>query len=185
MKANLAGFALIATISVMTLLVLIALAMLSLSAIEQRGASNSSHQAIAQANARLALMQALGELQKYAGPDQRITARAAILESGGTELANRNWLGVWKTTYKSGDQEWPVIGKAPSTGANSSPYSRPGAYEDLRHTQASLAGGGWKDELRLAWLVSKNSDSVAPNSTLDPSDDAVVELVGQGTLAGN
>ena len=180
------GFALIATISIMVLLVMVALAMLSLSTLELRSSSDSNHRAIAQANARLALMQALAELQKHAGPDQRVTARAAILEADGAEFANRNWVGVWKTTQKSGGREWPVIGKAaPGGGAGESPYSRPGAYEDLRHTHASLSGGAWKDELRLAWLVSQRSDTLHADTLLNPNDDKVVELVGQGTLGSN
>ena len=55
-----AGFALIATISVMVLLVMIALAMLSLSTIELRSGQNAKVMGEAKANARLALMLALG-----------------------------------------------------------------------------------------------------------------------------
>ena len=61
------GFALIATISVMVLLVMIALAMLSLSTVELRSARQGDAVAEAQANARMALMMAIGELQQYAG----------------------------------------------------------------------------------------------------------------------
>ena len=72
------GFALIATISVMVLLVMIALAMLSLSSIELRSSRHEDAMHTAQANARMALMIAIGELQKSAGPDQRVTATASI-----------------------------------------------------------------------------------------------------------
>ena len=89
------GFALIATISVMVLLVMIALAMLSLSSIELRQTGNISHQQKAKANARLALMIAIGDLQKYAGADQRVTARGDIVEDAVPEKAH--WTGVWST----------------------------------------------------------------------------------------
>jgi hypothetical protein len=183
-KAESKGFALIATISVMALLLLIALAMLSLTTIEVRQSNNTKHQEVARANARMALMIALGELQKYTGPDQRVTARAAILEdpAGGSPIANRNWLGVWSTTLESGNQDWPVIGKAPSSGTNGSPYTRPGAYEDLRHTQTDLSGGEWRKELRQTWLVSKRSSTVDAELALNTGDENVIEILGKGTL---
>ncbi|MGB2429464.1 MAG: hypothetical protein ACPIGG_08250, partial [Akkermansiaceae bacterium] len=74
------GFALVATVSMMVLLTLVALGMLSLSTIEQRSSGeNEENMRIARANARMALMIALGELQEAAGPDQRVTATASIL----------------------------------------------------------------------------------------------------------
>ena len=94
------GFALIATISVMVLLVMIALAMLSLSTLELRSNNQENHQAEAQANARMALMMAIGELQKSLGPDQRISANASILDTSvNTDepdgVAVPELLGVW------------------------------------------------------------------------------------------
>jgi type II secretory pathway pseudopilin PulG len=175
------GFALIATISVMVLLVMIALAMLSLTTIETRSARGTTHQAIAQANARLALMMAINDLQKFAGPDQRVTARADILQTSTTSVENPNWIGVWKTTQESSGIEWPIIGKAPS-GSGTTPYSLPGAYEDLRHSSNNLKNGAWRDELRLAWLVSKRNGTASPQTALNLSDDGVVELIGKGTL---
>ena len=75
------GFALVATVSMMVLMTLIAVGMLSLSTIEQRSSGGGANEAdrMARANARMALMIALGELQKAAGPDQRVTATASIL----------------------------------------------------------------------------------------------------------
>ncbi len=75
------GFVLISTIIVMALLVTLAFGLMSISSVETRSTTNSYHQNNAQANARLALQQAIAELQLQAGPDQRITANASILDT--------------------------------------------------------------------------------------------------------
>ena len=171
------GFALVATISVMVLLLMVLLVMLSLTAVEVRSSRNDRHQQIARSHARMALMIAIGELQKVAGPDQRVTARADLL---GGELAHRNWLGVWKTTYASGGREWPIIGKSSDPGEG--PYPHNGIYSDLRVSESSLNEGKWRDELLLSWLVSSRSSVADPKVALDIKDTHVVELLGQGTL---
>lgn len=82
------GFALVVTLSLMILLTIIAVGLLTLSSISLRSASNSSAMATARQNARLAMMLALGELQKYGGQDQRATAIADIAGAAdGTSLA--------------------------------------------------------------------------------------------------
>ena len=82
------GFALVITLSLMILLTIIAVGLLSLSSISLRSASNSSAMAQARQNARMALMLAMGELQKYAGQDQRVTATANIAgDTQGAQLA--------------------------------------------------------------------------------------------------
>ena len=121
------GFALIATISVMTLLVLVALSMLSLSALELRSSGKEAAMAEARANARLALMTALGELQKAAGPDQRITAQGAILDASNGSLEvdgveNEQWTGVWRsfdTWLTATDSEGKSIQQTYSPGRES------------------------------------------------------------------
>ena len=100
-----------ATVSMMVLLTLVAIAMLSLSTIEQRSSGGGANEAdrMARANARMALMMALGELQKAAGPDQRVTATATILGNSNNPYASgttavdgkKHWVGVWDTSNYS------------------------------------------------------------------------------------
>jgi hypothetical protein len=88
------GFALVATLSLMILLTIIAVALLSLASVTMRSGGHGELQAQARANARLALMMALGDLQKHAGPDTRVTANA---NQQNAASPNPHWLGVWKT----------------------------------------------------------------------------------------
>ena len=71
------GFALIITLSLMILLVIIAVGLLTLSSISLRTSSQGSADSIARSNARLAMMLAMGDLQKSLGPDQRVSAPAS------------------------------------------------------------------------------------------------------------
>jgi len=81
-----AGFALIASLSILAVLVLIGVALYSLSAVATKSADIASARTEAQANAKMALMLAIGDLQKYTGADTRITAPANILGNDETDL---------------------------------------------------------------------------------------------------
>lgn len=78
-KAPAGGFALIITLSLMVLITVIAVGLLGLSTIELRKTTQGEARAAARANARLALMLALGELQANLGDDRRITADGDVL----------------------------------------------------------------------------------------------------------
>ena len=92
------GFALVVTLSLMILLTVIAVGLLSLSSISLRASTQGQAMAVAQSNARLALMLAIGDLQKSLGPDQRITAAADILPAAKPAKEGRaHWTGVWDT----------------------------------------------------------------------------------------
>jgi Tfp pilus assembly protein PilX len=117
------GFALVATLTLMILLTMVAVGLLSLSAISLRQSRDASALAVAQNNARLALYIALGELQSQAGSDQRVTGIADLAGTAtgdaiaaGAAPANlmsvneidkglssiqpgtRYWTGVWRNT---------------------------------------------------------------------------------------
>lgn len=97
------GFSLVATILMLSLLMLLALAMTTLSAVTVRTAGNDREVQRARANARLALQMAIGELQVLAGQDQRVTA-----PSGGEGQDVRPHLtGVWE------GWKWDGSGNAP------------------------------------------------------------------------
>jgi hypothetical protein len=120
------GFALVATVSMMVLLALVALAMLSLSTIEQRSSGeNEENLRTARANARLALMMAIGELQRAMGPDQRVSAEGGLTGTAG--YGKSHWVGVWSSEDADGDLEpdgefkgWLVSSEV--SGADGVPY---------------------------------------------------------------
>lgn len=94
-----AGFALVVTLSLMILLALLAVGLLSLSSVALRSSRQGEDLAQARANARFALMQALGQLQRALGPDQRVSATADLL---GADILHSHWTGVWRSTREDG-----------------------------------------------------------------------------------
>ncbi len=88
------GFALVVTLSLMILLTVLAVGLLSLSTISLRSASSGEAGARAYANARLAVMMAIGELQREAGDDRRITADASII---GSKASQSHLVGAWSS----------------------------------------------------------------------------------------
>ena len=158
LKGNERGFALIVTLSLMILLVTIAVGLLTLSSISLRNASSNSDLARAKGNARLALLLALGELQKQAGSDTRVTANAEVLNKN----LNQNFppvLGVWKS-WEGADHEL--------TGTSAGRPRSPGNYENEKKTRF------------LAWLTSTPGTADTPPSTTKTP--ATVPLVGPGAV---
>jgi hypothetical protein len=127
----------------MTLMMVLALGLMGLSAIELRRSQRDEHAAVARANARIALMEAIGQLQKTAGPDQRVSATAEIL---GESVAHPHWTGVWRTTDENGDS-WLRRDDLD------------GGLRDLRAERGFDPAGE-----AIAWLVS---GGVAPDAALD------------------
>ena len=94
-RAHTGGFALLLTITLLSFVVLLLVGLATYTRIETAISGNTQKQAQARQNALLALDVALGQLQKHAGPDQRVTATAASF--GGVTGTNR-YTGVWDTT---------------------------------------------------------------------------------------
>lgn len=125
------GFALLITITLLAFLVLLLVSLASLTRVETQVASNGQRLAGARANALLALNLALGQLQKFAGPDQIVSARADVTSAGA--LAQPYLTGLWKTTNAtsvpdiwlvSGNENSPVF-KNPATVLDPATGSEP------------------------------------------------------------
>jgi type II secretory pathway pseudopilin PulG len=96
------GFTLIITISLLVLLVLIAVGLLSLSSITLRTSTQQNAQRTAQANARMAMMIAIGNLQRMTGRDQSITASANVsVEPSSGSSTNSYLTGAWRSWQNS------------------------------------------------------------------------------------
>ena len=179
------GFALIGTLTLMILLALIMVGYLTTTAIHTRTTNIDLAQAEARANARLALMIALGEIQREMGPDQRISAQAAVLdENPDTEqiegITHPRWTITWNTDWDRDDNEhWD--------GRSKSPWSRDdsqGGLEDAR-----LEGSWDREDEVSATLVSGNeggqaraSEYLRASEDLPGDEEDQVTVVGEGSV---
>jgi len=154
------GFALVASLMVLILLAMVAIAFLSLAAVQVRTSGDTRYQVEAEANARLALMLAIGELQRELGADQRVSAPVAILETPGEAIPQAHWTGVWRTTQRNGQ---PIITRDDLKGG-------------LRETRAA-------NEPALNYLVSGNEGGFRVSGKLD-YDPALVSLVNGVRVVG-
>jgi hypothetical protein len=93
------GFALVVTLSLMILLTVIAVGLLTLSTISLRSSSQGEAMQAARANARMALMLAIGDLQKQLGPDTRISVTADQMGTGTVTASNtsKHFTGAYKS----------------------------------------------------------------------------------------
>ncbi|MFC0016638.1 hypothetical protein [Roseibacillus persicicus] len=127
----------------MVLLSLLALGLLGLSAMVLRGREANSAQLEARANARLALQMAIAQLQRTAGPDQRVTASAAFAGNGYPE----QWTGVWRTGEEVDGSLMPAVGYGSDWGTTKS-------FKDRRESVTS-----WRSDWFLEPLVTNVSNS--------------------------
>ena len=100
------GFALVIALSLMAFVLLLLLSITTLVQVETQGSQIQMQQMEAEQSALLGLQIALGELQKTAGPDQRVTATADLFNDPNdiskAPVQGRNrWAGVWDTSNYS------------------------------------------------------------------------------------
>jgi hypothetical protein len=109
------GFALLITITLLAFLVMLLVSLASLTRVETKVADNNQRISQARANALFALNTALGQLQQFVGPDQRITAPASLGDGTSNSLpvpvnGARQWTAAWGNSNASTmDRSAPVF----------------------------------------------------------------------------
>jgi type II secretory pathway pseudopilin PulG len=148
------GFTLVVTLLMMILLTILALGLLSLSTISLRQSSAGAGIATARANARMALMLAIGELQKTAGTDKAVTATSEIISA---TPQKPNLTGVWRS--------WDYL-------------------KDMNLAGASPDYAKEKSDRFQSWLVSDPNPIATrnPNYANTPLAGETIELIGEGAL---
>lgn len=175
------GFALIITISLMAFLVLLLVTVGTFTRIETQVAGYTQKQAIAREHAKKAMEHAIAQLQKYAGPDQRVTARAEITtrpiqinspieQNRYWNNANPYWTGVWDTTQTGQVPVWLVSGNEHFDMRGQTGYPQ----ESFVGTQQDGESGGLRapdpddPDNRSIWLVGPGSALPASRQPPDP-----------------
>lgn len=201
------GFALVVTLALMILLTVIAVGLLSLSAISLRSASAETMMQEARQNARLALILALGELQSTTGPDQRVTAPAQVR---GADVSQPHLTGVWQgwkwdgkgtPDFKSRKQSdflrW-LVSTREIVGADNLDFvkSAPGgeivtlvrgtrnaAENDLVNAQiVPVSSGTRKTSAGFAWAVFDEATKL-PTALPEPSGESVTASMNRMAAA--
>ena len=158
------GFALIATLTLMMLLAMLAVAIMATAASQNRIALQTMLQAEARQQALVGLDAAIGELQVELGPDQRVSASSGILSDNASARA-QHLLGVWNSW------DGPIYGRSVSGlgGKISGTYSK-----------------GRADMFRR-WMISARDRNAT--RTLNAADQLCsrapgqrICMVGEGTL---
>lgn len=191
------GFAIIVTISLMVLLSLLAVGLLGLSSVALRSSGQSSARGVAEANARLALMMAIAELQRELGPDSRISAPQDV---GGASGGSANWTAVYDAWGREGagaplspeSRGEPKFRGWLVSGANGGVGGPEGTNERISMVGSGSLGGGSNPERlvevpmfeindstnrgRVAWWVSDEGTKAKINAGPDQADEATFGL---------
>ena len=172
------GFALVIALSLMAFVLLLLLSITTLVQVETQGSQIQLQQMEAEQSALLGLQLALGELQKTAGLDQRVTATAEAVDSvnGPKQLT-----GVWRS-WEGRDHQANGFPIAPDYGSKL-------VTGDFDIDVSSSGSGRF-----LSWLVSTAHDeSITPVGSLSAAappqivevPGRTVPLVGEGSVGAD
>ncbi|MDF3059612.1 MAG: hypothetical protein K0R17_3827 [Rariglobus sp.] len=128
------------TVTLLAFLVLLLVSLASLSRVETQVASNNQIIAQARQNALLAMNIAIGQLQRYAGPDNRVTAQASLT---GAAVQNPWFTGVWDAdTASPTATTWLVSGNETAALAinQATSLNRTAAEPDVALTSVANPG---------------------------------------------
>ena len=177
------GFALVVALSLMAFVLMLILSMSLLVQVETTNASRGLDQLRAKEAARLALMMAIGDLQKYAGADLIVTATADALGEPSVDynLNAKHWAGLWTSDEDGGVQAnpiWLVSGETPDplVGAGTSSVAIfPATNEDaeVRVPLVPIIGQNGASSSYAYWL---SDESVKARVNLDENSSSMTYL---------
>ncbi len=194
-------------IALLGLLVLLCYALAALARVDSQLAGTAVYQTQARQNALLGLNVAIGELQRHAGPDDRITGMAGITGVPARDTM-RQWAGVWGSP---GSPVWlvsdSIAGNPPSltgeriglVGAGS--VANPTNKTDQEFVEAGLVGvpvfdsqglsrsGGrlayWVGDegVKLSALLPDDKHAIDQLLALNPDDSNLLKVVSREQLS--
>lgn len=167
----------------MAVLVMIGVALYTMSSVATQSAKMASARVQAQANAKVALIQAIGELQKQLGPDQRVSANGSIVAT--SQVNHPHWSGVWDSWIAGEPSDAPVGAAYPSAASHHQTIGeQPSASMHPDYAN--------KDAHFRRWLTSLDPDEATDPATpvsaalrgvaLPEQNAEAIRLVGPGSL---
>lgn len=156
------GFALVISLSLMAFVILLLVSISSLIKVQVQRSVTDQSVTEARMNAMLGLQVALGQLQKAAGADQRVSAQSFISDTSTTDvqattLSQPYWTQIWNTTATSGDPAWPITlvsGTAPD------PATGPDLSNAINIIDTATLGTVTADDKRI---VTVEKESIEAN----------------------
>ena len=124
----------------MSFVLMLILSLTTLVSVETTNAARSISRLLAQENARLGILVAIGNMQKLAGPDKRVTFRADAFEDNEVTLQNPYWIGVMDVdapTSKPEEITWLV---STNYSEAETPMTSLSASNSFRITPDSISG---------------------------------------------
>ena len=154
------GFVLVSVLLIVALATILVVVTSMMAQIERKAAANGAKIEQARANALFALDLAVNQLQREAGPDQRVTARADILDTNSTAVSTTTvkqplWTGVWKTFNPAATNQALDDPTGSTASANYLRNWSVGTNATTPQTKARNAN--------VAWLVSGATNNTALN----------------------
>jgi len=154
------GFVLVSVLLIVALATILVVVTSMMAQIERKAAANGAKIEQARANALFALDIAMNQLQREAGPDQRITARADILDTSSTAVSTNTvkqplWTGTWKTFNPAATNQ--ALDDPAGSSTNTS-YLRNWSVGSGATTPQAKARNA-----NMAWLVSGATNNTALN----------------------
>ncbi|MEI6656850.1 MAG: hypothetical protein WCP45_18945, partial [Verrucomicrobiota bacterium] len=162
------------TLALMVLLLVLAVGLLSLAAVSMRSSTLEHAKREAEANARLGMLLALGDLQKALGPDQRVSARASAVVA---DARQPNVLGAWH-----GWRWQPVLGGRPDYSTKSDQFER--WLVSTPQPEDAQAVAYPAQEAKGVWLINPSNNPAAAATQAPLEMRASLVPVSTGTASG-